>query len=120
MVVNLDNLDEETKKKVVTLQNLSATMEYLTNQKIQIEGSMRETEIAVEELEKINPDVVVYKSIGGIIIKSEKTKLLEEKKSLKTTLEMRIKTIESKISRTKSQIEAMRKSIQADFENKSA
>lgn len=120
MTINLDNLDPEVKNKVIQLQNLSATMEYLTQQKFQIESSLRDTELAIEELEKINPDDVVYKSIGGILVKSEKNKLLDEKKSLKVTLEMRSKTLTQKIERTKKQIDTMRASIQADLQNKSS
>ena len=120
MSINLDELDEELKKKVINLQNLSTTMEFLTNQKLQLESASREADIAIEELEKINPEEVVYKSIGGILVKSEKNRLLEEKKSLKTTLEMRLKTIDSKVQRTKGQIESLRKSIQSDLQNKGA
>ena len=120
MSIDLNSLDEEVRKKVINLQNLSTTMEYLSQQKLQIETSLRDTELAIEELEKINPDDTVYKSIGGILVKSEKNKLLDEKKSLKVTLEMRSKTITQKIDRTKSQIETMRNSIQADLQSKSA
>ena len=120
MTINLDELDEEVRKKVINLQNLSASMEFLTNQRIQIESGLRESELAISELEKINPDEVVYKSIGGILVKSEKNKLLDEKKSLKVTLEMRLKTIKAKEERLKNQIETTRKSIQADLQGKSA
>ena len=120
MSIDLNSLDEEVRKKVINLQNLSTTMEYLSQQKLQIETSLRDTELAIEELEKINPDDTVYKSIGGILVKSEKNKLLDEKKSLKVTLEMRTKTIAQKLERTKNQIETMRNSIQADLQNKSA
>lgn len=118
MTINLDELDEEVRKKVINLQNLSTSMEFLTNQKIQLESNLRETELAVEELNKVNPDEVVYKSIGGILVKSEKNKLLDEKKSLKVTMEMRLKTVDQKIERNKQAIESLRKSIQADIQNK--
>ncbi|MFX1308940.1 MAG: prefoldin subunit, partial [Promethearchaeota archaeon] len=75
-----------------------------------------ETELAIEELEKINPDDTVYKAIGGILVKSEKNKLLDDKKSLKVTLEMRLKTLKQKEDRVKNQIETVRKSLQADFQ----
>ncbi len=120
MTVNLENLDEETRNKVINLQNLSTTVEYLTQQKFQMETSLKDTEMAMEELEKIEPDHIVYKSIGGIMVKSEKNKLLDEKKSLKVTLEMRIKTVDQKLERTKKQVETMRTSIQADLQKKSA
>ncbi len=118
MTINLDNMDEELKKKVINLQNLQRTLEFITNQKIQIESSLKETELAVEFLEKTADDTTVYKSIGGILVMSEKNRLLDEKKSLKVSLEMRSKTLKTKEDRAKSQLEALKKSIQADLQNK--
>ncbi len=116
MTINLDNLNEEQKKKILNLNNLQQSFEFITSQRIQIESTLRESELAIEELEKINTDDAVYKAIGGILVKSEKNKLLDEKKSLKVTLEMRLKTLKQKEDRVKSQIETMRKSLQADFQ----
>ena len=116
MTINLDNLNEEQKKKILNLNNLQQSFEFMTSQRLQVESTLRESELAIEELEKINPEDTVYKAIGGILVKSEKTKLLDEKKSLKVTLEMRLKTLKQKEDRVKTQIETMRKSLQADFE----
>ncbi|TFG07352.1 MAG: hypothetical protein EU539_05210 [Promethearchaeota archaeon] len=120
MSINFDDLDEDIKKKAINLQNLYTTRDFLNQQKVQIETSLRETELAVEELEKINPDEVVFKSIGGIMVKSEKNKLLDEKKSLKVTLEMRQKTVDQKLERTKNQITTLESSIRTTLQNKSA
>ena len=116
MTINLDNLNEEQKQKLLNFNNLQQTFEFLTSQRLQVESTLRETELAIEELEKINPDDTVYKAIGGILVKSEKNKLLDEKRSLKVTLEMRLKTLKQKEERVKTQIETMRKSLQADFQ----
>ncbi|MFX1347578.1 MAG: prefoldin subunit beta [Promethearchaeota archaeon] len=116
MTINLDNLNEEQKKKLINLNNLQQSFEFITSQRLQVESTLRETELAIEELEKINSEEAVYKAIGGILVKSEKNKLLDEKKSLKVTLEMRLKTLKQKEERVKSQIETMRKSLQADFQ----
>ena len=117
MTINIDNLNEEQKKKLLNFNNLQQSFEFITSQRLQIESTFRETELAIEELEKINPEDTVYKTIGGILVKSEKNKLLDEKKSLKVTLEMRLKTLKQKEERVKTQIETMRKSLQADFQN---
>lgn len=117
MTINLDNLNEEQKKKLLNFNNLQQSFEFITSQRLQIESTLRESELAIEELEKINPEDTVYKTIGGILVKSEKNKLLDEKKSLKVTLEMRLKTLKQKEERVKTQIETMRKSLQADFQN---
>ena len=52
------------------------------------------------------------------MVKSEVPKLLDEKKSLKVTLEMREKTLKQKIDRSKNQVESMSKSLQADLQPK--
>ena len=116
MSINLDNLDEEIRKKIMNLQNLQRSLEVITQQKIQLESTLRETELAIEELEKAEADTTVYKSIGGILIKSEKDKLLDEKKSRKVTLEMRIKTLGQKEERTRGSLQKLQQSIQAELQ----
>ncbi|MFX1374882.1 MAG: prefoldin subunit beta [Promethearchaeota archaeon] len=119
MSINFNNLDEEQRKKLQNLANLQQTYDIISTQKNQTETHLRETEFAIEELEKVNEDNTVYKSIGGILVKSERNKLLDEKKSLKVTLEMRIKTLDQKKSRLENQITTLSNSIQANFQNKS-
>lgn len=120
MTINLDNLDEETKKKIINLQNLQQNLEFITQQKLQMETALNETISAIDILEKANPDDTVYKSIGGILVKSERNKLLDEKRSLRATLEMRIKTLQGKEQRTKSTLETQRKAVQSDLQRQNA
>jgi chaperonin cofactor prefoldin len=68
-------------------------------------------------LEKASADTTVYKNIGGIMVKSDRNKLLDEKKSLKITLEMRSKTLAQKTERTKSSFETLQKSPQSELSN---
>jgi prefoldin beta subunit len=116
MTINFDQLDEATKKKIQDLNNLSRNLEILTQQQLQNETSLSEATLAIEELEKAEPTTIVYKSIGGIMVKSERNKLLDEKKSLKITLEMRSKTLAQNINRTKTNFETMQKSLQNDLQ----
>jgi len=117
MSINLNNLDEEQRNKIQNLANLQQTYEIITTQKNQTESHVRETQFAIEELEKTSEDNAVYKSIGGILVKSERNALLDEKKSLKVTLEMRLKTLDQKKSRLENQITTLSTSIQADLQN---
>ena len=119
MSINLENLNEEQRSKLQNLANLQQTYEIIQQQKNQTESHLRETEFAIEELEKIDAEVSVYKSIGGLLLKSEKNKLLDEKKSLKVTLEMRSKTLDQKKTRLENQIKTLSNSIQTDLQNKS-
>ena len=117
MTINLDQLDEETKKKFQNLTQVGQTLELLTQQKMQIDSSIRETELALGELEKASPDTIVYKQIGGILVRSQRDKLLAEKTSNKETLNMRSTTLAQKIERTKSAFESLQADLQAELQN---
>jgi len=72
---------------------------------------MSETDAALNELSKTeNP--VVYKSIGSILIKSEKPDLLEDLNKKKESIDIRIKTIEKQEDRVKKKLEEMQKNLQ--------
>lgn len=120
LAINFNQLDEDLKKKIQQFQQIQTNLEYIINQRIQLETRLRETELAVEELEKTGSDEIIYKSIGGIMVKSERDKLLAEKKSQKTSLEMKIKTLKQKEERARGQIENMTKSIQSDLQQQQA
>ncbi|MHA2182011.1 MAG: prefoldin subunit, partial [Promethearchaeota archaeon] len=118
MTINLDDLNEEQKNKIQNLANLQQAADIIETQKRQSDVRLRETEFAIEELEKVSSeDTTVYKSIGGILVLSEKNKLLAEKKSQKVTIEMTLKTLEQKKSRLENQIKTLTSSIQADLQN---
>jgi len=114
--INLDNLTEEQKKKIYEFNNLRQSYELINTQIMQTESSQRDTDLAIAELEKIQPEDTVYKTIGGIFVKSDRNKLLDEKKSTKISLEMRLKTLKQKEERVKNKLETMSKSLQADFQ----
>ncbi len=115
MGISQDNIPEEVKKKIADFQNLEIQLQNLRNTHQYLENKRQETDLAIQELEKVGPEAVVYKSIGGILVKSERNKLLDEKKSLKVSNEMQLKTIKQKEERSLQTLENMRKSLQADF-----
>jgi prefoldin beta subunit len=117
MSLNLNELSPEMQKKIRNLQGLQQSLEFIISQKLQLESTLKETELAIEELEKVEPEEVVYKSIGGIMVKSNKDKLLSEKKNQRTNVEMRVKTLKQKEDRTRNQIETLKNNIQGELQN---
>ncbi len=117
MTINLNDLPEEIKQKGIALQNLRRSFTIMNTEKYRIDESLSDTESAIKELEECAPETNVYKSIGGIMVNVEKDKILAEKKSMKTTLEMRSKTLSQKLERLKNQLETAEKSFQTDLQN---
>jgi len=115
--LDLNKLSPDLQNKIMNFNNLRKTIDFLTQQKFEIERSMKDAEIAIEELEKTESDTVVYKSIGGIFVKSDRDRLLEEKKSQKASLELKLKTLGQREERTKKQLETLSTSIEKDLKD---
>jgi len=86
-------LPPQVQNQLAQLQQLQQQAQAVLSQKSQIEALMRETDAAVKELEKSPEDAVVYKSVGELLFKAEKSKLLEELKEKKDMMDLRLKTM---------------------------
>jgi prefoldin beta subunit len=62
-------------------------------QKNQMESMKKESEMALEELEKLSDDAVVYKAIGNLQIQSSKEKTVSELKEKLETLGLRLQSL---------------------------
>jgi len=86
------NIDEQTGKKIQELQVLEQNLQTLMMQKQTFQVELNEITNALLDLKKSDDEV--YKMVGGLMVKTDKTTLnsdLEEKKKL---LEMRISSVE--------------------------
>ncbi|MEM4406401.1 MAG: prefoldin subunit beta, partial [Candidatus Methanomethylicaceae archaeon] len=79
--------------------------------KQQFEVEAREVDKALQECTNLPDDAIIYKSVGMLLFKSEKAKVVAELTEKKEELELRIKTIEKQEQRLKQQLEELRKLI---------
>ncbi len=117
MSLPYENLSDDLKNKLQNYNNLVRTLEFLTQQKFELERGLRDIELAIGELDKTESDKEVYKSIGGIMVKSERDRLLDEKKSQKASIELKLKTITQREKRTKTQLETLQVALEKDFKD---
>lgn len=117
MSIPYENLSDDLKNKLQNYNNLVRTIEFLTQQRFELERGLRDIELAIGELDKTESDKEVYKSIGGIMVKSERDRLLDEKKSQKASIELKLKTITQREERTKTQLETLRIALEKDFKD---
>ncbi len=89
------SLAPHLREKLEQAQKLQGELEAIVAQKYQLEVSLKETEKSLEELENVDEDAPIYKSVGAILVRVKSRedikKELQEKKEL---LELRIKTVE--------------------------
>jgi prefoldin beta subunit len=101
---------------VLNLQKLEENINALTQQSRAIDGIIAEKKKAIEELTEMEDDAVVYKIIGNVLIKSEKTTVLEGLNEDITDNEMHKKRVERQLNSFKKKYEEIRKRVQEQYE----
>lgn len=94
------------------LQQLKAQMEALGRQKMQVEALLRDAENALEELEKVDKNALIYKNVGELMIKASKDAVKEELAEKKETYGLRQKTMERQEERGQKRYQQLQQQLQ--------
>ncbi|MDF1557615.1 MAG: prefoldin subunit beta [ANME-2 cluster archaeon] len=86
-------LPPQVQNQLAQIQQVQQQAQVLAQQKNQLEIMLKESDMALEELDKLGDGVPVYKNVGNLMIKTEKDKTTEELKEKKETLGLRLQTI---------------------------
>ncbi|HUW68564.1 MAG TPA: prefoldin subunit beta [Candidatus Nanoarchaeia archaeon] len=86
-------LPPQVQNQIAQLQQVQQQAQALAQQKNQLEIMVKESDMALYELEKIDNDVPVFKNVGTFLIKADKDKTVEDLKEKKETLDLRLQTI---------------------------
>ena len=105
------NLPKAVRDDISKLQSLEERIRLFSQQKYAIETTVIEKKKAIEELSEMEEDAVVYKQVGGILMHSDKSKVLEDLNDEISTLEMRKKTIERSEASITQSYEELRKKV---------
>ncbi|MCS4541345.1 MAG: prefoldin subunit beta [Euryarchaeota archaeon] len=97
--------------QLAQFQQLQQQAQAIINQKFQLQLQLKETERALEELGKLTTESEVYKSVGVLLIKSDKPVLEKELNEKKETLDLRIKTIEKQEERIRKRLEELQQQL---------
>jgi len=108
-------LPPQVQERLLRLQQLQQTLQAVLTQKQQLELELTETEQALSELEKVTDDAVIYKSIGSLLVKSEKAKVTTELNERKDLLNMRIGVLGKQEERLRSQVKDLQVKLQQDL-----
>lgn len=91
------------------MQILEQSLQNVIYQKQAFQMELSESESALEEVEKSGDEV--FKIIGGFMIKSEKSKIVEDLSKKKKMIELRIQTLDKQESAISEKLEKLRESI---------
>jgi len=112
---DISKLPPQVQERLLRLQQLQQTLQTVLTQKQQLELELTETEQALSELEKTNENVIIYKSIGSLLVKAEKTKVTTELNERKELLNTRITVLGKQEERLRSQAKELQAKLQRDL-----
>jgi prefoldin beta subunit len=105
------NLSPEAEKLLIKFQTLQQQFQAVAIQKETFTVQKNEVSKALDELEKSDSGDV-YKSVGPIIIKTEKAELTKDLKEKLETFDLRLKTLNSQEEKFKEKLKENQEEIQ--------
>lgn len=115
MSEDISGLPPQVQQRLLRLQQLQQTLQGVISQKQQLEMQFSEVEQALGELEKLNESAIIYKSIGALLIKSEKEKVTTDLTERKELLKMRIEVLTKQDDRLRTQVKDLQEKLQRDL-----
>jgi len=115
MSEDISRLPPQIQQRLLRLQQLQQTLQGVMAQKQQLELQLTEVERAVNELEKLAETVVIYKSIGALLVKSEKDKVTTELTERKELVKMRVDVLAKQEERLRTQVKELQEKLQRDL-----
>jgi prefoldin beta subunit len=106
-----EQIPPQVQNQLVRFQELQEQLKAIIMRKQQFDLETKEVDKALTESKNLAEDAVIYKSVGVLLFRTDKAKIVAELTERKEELELRIKTIEKQEQRLKLQLEELRKTI---------
>ena len=91
----MDDLSPKVQNQLAQFQQVQQQLQAVLNQKFQMDAQVKEMQRTIDELNKSADDVVIYKSVGSLLLKADgKASILTQIEDNKETMEIRVKTLE--------------------------
>ncbi|MEM2815689.1 MAG: prefoldin subunit beta [Candidatus Bathyarchaeia archaeon] len=115
MSEELSRLPPQVQERLLRLQQLQQTLQSVLAQKQQVELELTELEQALSELQKIADDAVIYKSIGSILVRTDKAKVTADLNERKELLNTRAAVLGKQEERLRTQMKELQSRLQQDL-----
>jgi len=106
------SIPPQVQEQLARLQQLQQTLQVVITQKQQVELELSDTERALKELEKLIDETVIYKSIGALLVKSNRQSVIKELNERKELLNTRVTVLAKQEERARSKLKELQQSLQ--------
>jgi prefoldin beta subunit len=115
MSEDISRLPPQVQQRLLRLQQLQQTLQGVMTQKQQLEMQLTEVEQAGIELGKTAKTATIYKSIGALLVRANKTKVTAELKEREELLKMRVDVLGKQEERLRTQVKDLQEKLQRDL-----
>jgi len=112
MAIRFEDLPPQVQNQLKQLQQFQQQLELIVQQRLQVDIKLRETENALEELNKVDDATPIYRTVGNLIIKAGRDDVIKSLQEEKESLEVRKKSLENQENRLKEKIDELQKKVQ--------
>ena len=111
----LSGLPPQVQERLLRLQQLQQTLQSVLGQKQQVELEQMEINQALEELQKLTDEAVIYKATGSLLIKSDRAKVMADLNDRKELLSTRVTVLGKQEERLRAQVKDVQTKLQQDL-----
>ena len=111
----ISKLPPQIQERLLRLQQLQQTLQSVLAQKQQVEIELTEIDQALSELQQMTDDAVIYKAIGSLLVKAEKSKITADLNERKELLNTRATVLGKQEERLRPQIKDLQTKLQQDL-----
>jgi len=104
MSEEISELPPQLQEQIMRLQQLQRTLQAVITQKTQLELELSEINAALAEITKMGKNAIMYKSVGSLLVKTEKKTVASELGERKELVNTRITVLKKQEERSRKKI----------------
>ncbi|MGM0591194.1 MAG: prefoldin subunit beta [Halobacteriota archaeon] len=106
------NLPPEAREKIEELQDLQETAQKLATQKQQSETVLNESKTALDAIDDVDDDAVMYREVGELLVETDYDTAKEELQDKVDSLEIRVEQLGKQENRIQEQFDSLQSELQ--------
>ncbi|AMM53355.1 prefoldin subunit beta [Pyrococcus kukulkanii] len=109
----MQNVPPQVQAMLGQLESYQQQLQLVIQQKQKVQADLTEAKKALEEIEKLPDDAIIYKTVGTLIVKTTKDKALQELKEKVETLNVRLNALNRQEQKINEKVKELTQKIQA-------
>ena len=106
-------ISPKMQQQLAQFEQLRQQVQMIANQRMNLEAKVKELEIALEELDKVDEETPIFRSVGSLLIKAKnRTEVIEQLKEEKETSEVRVKAVKKQEEQLKGRYDELQQKLQ--------